>query len=242
LRERADTGRALSLEDEGNLLVAIGQSTSPALLPFFVLSLDAGLRPSETRALRHGDLNLSWRNGVIAEGEIIVGRSKTAAGTGRAIPLTCRATAALTLWLARFPDAKPDSYLFPFHHVGLAGNKRKPHLWGIDLGRPMGTYSYKRSYDTAREKARVSYRLYDARHTFITRLAENPKISEETIRQLAGHVSPRMLARYAHIRAQARRDAIATLERPQAPESVDFKADSPQNPPQSPDHGDPLLN
>jgi hypothetical protein len=37
-------------------------------------------------------------------------------------------------------------------------------------------------------------------------------MSEETIRQLAGHVSRRMLARYAHIRAQARRDAIATLE------------------------------
>jgi hypothetical protein len=27
-----------------------------------------------------------------------------------------------------------------------------------------------------------------------------------------GHVSERMLSRYAHIRAQARRDAIATLE------------------------------
>ena len=46
----------------------------------------------------------------------------------------------------------------------------------------------------------------------LTRLAENPSISEETIRQLAGHVSPRMLARYAHIRAAARRDAIAALE------------------------------
>jgi hypothetical protein len=50
----------------------------------------------------------------------------------------------------------------------------------------------------------------------VTRLAENPAVSEETIRQLAGHASPRMLARYAHIRAQARRDAIATLEGPEA--------------------------
>ncbi|HXR35942.1 MAG TPA: hypothetical protein VN754_08345 [Candidatus Binataceae bacterium] len=76
----------------------------------------------------------------------------------------------------------------------------------------MGTYSYKRAYKTACAKAAVDYRLYDARHTFVTRLAENPAVSEETIRQLAGHVSHRMLARYAHIRAQARRDAIATLE------------------------------
>jgi hypothetical protein len=37
-------------------------------------------------------------------------------------------------------------------------------------------------------------------------------VSVETIRQLAGHVSDRMLGRYAHIRVQARREAIATLE------------------------------
>ncbi len=230
LRERSDTGRALSLEDERKLLDAIGQSASPALYPFFILSLDAGLRPAETRALRRCDLSLRWRDGAIEEGEIVVGRSKTEAGTGRVIPLTRRAAAALTLWLARFPEAGPDAYLFPFHRVGFAGNGRKPHLWGIDLGRPMGAYSYKRAFDTARRKAGVDCRLYDARHTFVTRLAENPRVSEETIRQLAGHVSPRMLARYAHIRAQARRDAIAALERPQG---ADFASGSPQNPPQS---------
>lgn len=38
-------------------------------------------------------------------------------------------------------------------------------------------------------------------------------MSIETIRQLAGHVNDRMLARYAHIRVEARRDAIAALER-----------------------------
>ena len=73
----------------------------------------------------------------------------------------------------------------------------------------------------------------------MTRLAENPKVSEETIRQLAGHVSPRMLARYAHIRAQARRDAIATLERA---EVADFEVESPQNPPQSVDSNETLRN
>jgi integrase len=212
LRERSDTGRALSPADEARLLDAIAQSPSPSLYPFAMLSLDAGLRPAEIRALRYSSLQLQWRNGTIAEGEIVVGQSKTEAGTGRVVPLTRRLCAALTLWLSRFPDARSDSYLFPFHHVGFAGNNRKPHLWAIDLSRPMGTYSYKRAYDTARTKAGVDCRLYDARHTFITRLAENPNVSEETIRQLAGHVSPRMLARYAHIRTAARRAAIATLE------------------------------
>jgi integrase len=159
-------------------------------------------------------LKLAWRDGAIMDGELTVARSKTDAGTGRKIPLTRRCAAALTLWLARFPEAKPECYVFPFHHVGFSGNGRKPHIWGIELNRPMGQYSYNRAFNTARKKAEVDYRLYDARHTFITRLAENPRVSEETIRQLAGHVSPSMLSRYSHIRTQARRDAIATLEEP----------------------------
>lgn len=242
LRERSDTGRAVSSDDERKLLEAIAQSPSPSLYPFFLLSLDAGLRPAETRALRLSSLQLQWCNGTIAQGEIVVGQSKTEAGTGRVVPLTKRLCAALSLWLSRFPEARPDAYVFPFHRVGFAGNARKPHIWNVSPERPMGTYSYKRAFNTARHKAGLDYRLYDARHTFITRLAESPAISEETIRQLAGHVSPRMLARYAHIRAQARRDAIATLEPQAMAETAKIEAGSPQNPPQSSDNGAALLN
>ena len=205
LRERTDTGQALTLDDERKLLDAITVSTSPSLLRFFVLSLDAGLRPSETRALRCRNLDLG-------EGIVIVGQSKTAAGTGRVVPLTRRACEVLAAWLARFPQAGPDTYVFPFHHVGFAGNGREPHIWAVDLARPMGIHSYKRAFDTARRVAGVACRFYDARHTFVTRLAENPNVSEETIRQLAGHVNPRMLSRDAHIRVGAKRAAIRCLE------------------------------
>ena len=243
LRERVDTGRALSMEDERKLLDATAHSPSAALYPFFVLSLDAGLRPSETRSLRRRDLNLVWQNGAIAEGEIIVGRSKTEAGSGRLIPLTRRACAALTLWLSRFADAGPDAFVFPFHHVGFTGNGREPHIWGVDLNRPMGTYSYKRAWNTARRKVGVDYRLYDARHTFVTRLAENSAVSEETIRQLAGHVSHRMLARYAHIRVQARRAAIATLEGVESgTEAANSMVDGAQNWAQTADSSNSVLN
>jgi hypothetical protein len=44
------------------------------------------------------------------------------------------------------------------------------------------------------------------------RLAENPNVSEETIRGLAGHVSRRMLERYSHTRTRAKEEAIRTLE------------------------------
>ena len=49
------------------------------------------------------------------------------------------------------------------------------------------------------------------RHTFISRLAENPSVSEQTIKALAGHVSRQMLERYSHIRTQARQAAIQAL-------------------------------
>ncbi len=49
-------------------------------------------------------------------------------------------------------------------------------------------------------------------HALVSRLAENPDVSEETIRALAGHLSQQMLARYSRIGAQAKRDAIRRLE------------------------------
>jgi integrase len=236
LRQQSDVGKALAKEDEETLLEAITQSRSPALYPFFVLSLDAGLRPSEIRCLRRCDLNLVLEEGTAVESELVVRRSKTEAGTGRIVPLTRRVCAALATWLSRLPNLGPDSYVFPFHHVALAGNARKPLVYGVELSRPMSPSSYRTAFETARTRAGVRCRFYDARHTFVTRLAENPAVAEETIRQLAGHISPRMLARYAHIRVQARRAAIATLE-PRC-EPASSEGDSPQNPPQSPDDGE----
>ena len=84
LREKTDSGRSLSLEEEHRLLDAVSHSSSPALFPFFIFSLDAGLRPSESRSLRRRDLVLRWNDGAIIEGEIVVSQSKTAgAGTCR---------------------------------------------------------------------------------------------------------------------------------------------------------------
>jgi integrase len=236
LRQRSDVGRALDLEEEHRLLEAIKQSRSPALYPFFVLSLDAGLRPSETRTLCRSNLRLQWREGAVVAGEIIVGRSKTEAGAGRLIPLTRRACAALSLWLSRLPEGHPESYLFPSHRVAIAGYARKPWIYDMKLDQQMSPSSYRTAFATALKRAGVRYRFYDARHTFVTRLAENPAVAEETIRQLAGHVSPRMLGRYAHIRAAARRAVIATLEpSPEPGRSESGEQDSPQNPPQLPD-------
>ena len=210
LRERHDIGRAVSLGDEKKLLAAAGASRSPALVPLLILSLDTGMRSSEVQALQLRDLRLTWKNGDIASGEIIVPKSKTAAGTGRLIPLSRRACASLTLWVARFPQSQPESFLFPCHKMGLAGNKRTPVMYDLDLSRPMG--SWRKAWIDALAVAGVRYRWHDLRHTFISRLAENASTSEQTIRALAGHVSRQMLERYSHIRSQAKQAAIRTLE------------------------------
>jgi integrase len=212
LRERKDVGRAISSEDEELLLSAIKKSRSPALLPLFVLSVDSGLRASEVRALRRRDLALTWKGGVIQAGVLTVPKSKTDAGTGRAVPLTLRACAVLSLWMARFPDSPSHTYVFPNFSVGVSGNARRPYFHRVDVTRPIG--EWKKAWKVACKAAGLTYRWHDCRHTFITRLAENPNVSEETIRALAGHVSKKMLERYSHIRISAKRAAIAALDRP----------------------------
>jgi len=72
--------------------------------------------------------------------------------------------------------------------------------------------SWRKAWLAACERAEVRYRWHDLRHSFVTRLAERPDVSEQTIRSLAGHVSNQMLQRYSHIRSQAKQAAIRTLE------------------------------
>jgi integrase len=210
LPERHDVGRALPSKDEAKLLSAAGASRSPALLPLLVISLDTGMRTSEVQALRHRDLILTWKDGLIVNGEVVVPKSKTAAGTGRLIPFSRRVCACLSLWLSRFPNVAPDSFVFPFHRVGIAGNFRAVEIYDIDLERPVG--SWRKAWLGACKTAGVRYRWHDLRHTFVSRLAENANTSEQTIRSLAGHVSRQMFERYSHIRSQAKQAAIRTLE------------------------------
>jgi integrase len=224
LREPHDVGKAMSREDEERILDAIRQCRSPALLPLFVLSIDTGLRANEMRHLRKRDLKLTWCGGVIEQGWLMVARSKTEGGTGRTIPLSRRACAVLSFWLARFSGVQPDAdnFVFPAHKIGFTGNDRRTAPYAVDLNNPIG--DWKHAWRDVLKVAGLHYRWHDCRHTFISRLAENPNVSEQTIMALAGHVSKSMLARYSHIRSAAKQAAIATLEQ------ADIGVGSLQNP------------
>jgi integrase len=53
-------------------------------------------------------------------------------------------------------------------------------------------------------------RFHDLRHHAITELAES-QTSDQTIMSIAGHVYAKMLARYSHVRLDAKRKALGAL-------------------------------
>ena len=57
-------------------------------------------------------------------------------------------------------------------------------------------------------------RFHDLRHTAITKLAETVT-SEQTIMDIAGHVSRRMLEHYSHVRLEAKRRALDAIAAPE---------------------------
>ena len=93
---------------------------------------------------------------------------------------------------------EPDWYVFPFGK-GRASDPTR------------GQTTFKTAWNNVRKAAKVTGRWHDNRHTFITNLAESGEASDETIRQIAGHVSNRMLRHYSHIGMEAKRRAVDSL-------------------------------
>jgi integrase len=155
-------------------------------------------------AMRDSEMrHLTWGQIDFLKQILTVGKSKTAAGSGRTIPLNSAVLVALAdhmRWYEkRVGAATAESYVFPFG---------KARHW--DASRPMKTL--KTAWRNGLRKAKVKIRLHDLRHTVITKLTESGA-SDETIMAIAGHVSRRMLSRYAHIRTEAKRRALEAVTR-----------------------------
>jgi len=196
LEERRDVGRALTPNEEARLLDAAAKSATPLLYPYLMVLLWTGARADEARTLR-------WEQVDLEAGKMTIGRSKTAAGAGRRIPMSQSLRATLehyaTWYAQRFGPLKPDWYVFPYCRT------KRP----VDPERPVG--SLRHAWELALERAGVKCRLHDLRHSFCTKLGE-AGISESVMLDLMGHVSGAMLRRYSHIRESAREEAIAKLE------------------------------
>jgi hypothetical protein len=149
-----------------------------------------------------------FREGIISSIHRNFNRTPAArpATSGRIVPLNEIALTALLAHAAwytrRFGECRPEWYVFP-------AGKGQPN----DPTRPVTTL--KTAWAKVREKAVVSGRWHDNRHTLVTELAESGA-GDEVIMGIAGHVSRSMLSRYSHVRTEAKRralDEIATRQR-----------------------------
>jgi integrase len=146
-----------------------------------------------------------------------VGKSKTKYGSGRFIPLNRRATEALRLWAERFPDRKPEDYVFA--HEKVTAPKKgeiEPSVYDRDPSKP--TKGWKNAWTRARKRAGIWVRFHDIRHTAVTKMVRGG-IPLPVIGALLGWSAATltlMIRRYAHVNNESFRQAVALLEEPAA--------------------------
>jgi len=198
---REQVGKAYTPEEKTALLAAARAARSPAIYPALMLALNAGMRDAEIRGLQ-------WSRMDLFKAYLTVRDSKTEAGEGRTIPLNSDSLEAMveySKWYTkRFHTIKPEWFVFPARIGTPATGKKRP----LDPTKPMVTL--RTSWNNVKAKAKVTGRWHDNRHTLITDLAESGA-GDETIRDIAGHVSKQMLKHYSHIRMEAKRTALESI-------------------------------
>jgi integrase len=188
---RQQVGKAFDADETKRLFEQANKSKSPHIYTALMLARNAGLRDAEIKTL-------TWRQIDLDNKFLRVGHSKTEAGEGRTVPFNAELAEALfwhrEWYLEQFGATEDDWYLFAY-------GRPMPH----DPTRHVS--SLKTAWKSIRDKAKVKGRWHDNRHTLITELAESGA-GDETIMQIAGHVSRQMLRHYSHIRMSAKRDAL----------------------------------
>jgi integrase len=162
--------------------------------------------------MRRGEIQkLQWRQIDFLGRLLTVGASKTEAGAGRVIPLNDVAMATLKTWATNFADRKPEHFVFPSEHYGLAGDDRKTHAQTIDPNQPVG--EVKTAWEAAKAAAEVECRFHDLRHTACTRLLERGA-SLPIVASIMGwspSTTAKMAKRYGHIGSTVQRAALDAL-------------------------------
>ena len=226
LKERHDLGRALVQEEKLKLLQIAGSRPEwQTALHAAILALNTTMRGGEIKALRWRDINL-------LDSSLTVRRSKTEAGI-RVIPLNAEAMDVIVELYKRsrmLGATELDHYLFPACENGKIDPTRSQQSWrtawrnltqavecsvcGL-LQSPANACRNDECKADIREvkSSLAGLRFHDLRHHAITEVAES-QASDQTIMSIAGHVSPKMVAHYSHVRLAAKRAALDMLARP----------------------------
>jgi integrase len=160
-------------------------NASPFLRDVAVIMLETGMRPGEVYQLRTSDVDFTY-------GAVHVRTGKTV-NAFRHIPLTRRALDVL----ARRTAKAEAEWLFPCPD---------------DPNKPVA--EARKAHDGAVRRSGVSppFRLYDLRHTALTRMAM-AGIDLPTLKELAGHSQIQMTMRYVHPTPEHKRRAIEKFEK-----------------------------
>lgn len=219
----SDVGQAMTpAEQERFLRVAASREEWQVPYWWTIVALQTTASTNELRSLRRSDIFLD--QGILQV------RNEGAKNKYRmrSIPLTTPEIAwALERLLdraARLGATAPYHYLFPIQHSPNRYNPAKPMtVWGM-----------RKPWEAIRAAADIPWlRMYDVRHTAITRMAE-AGTPIQVIMSYAGHISSRMQQHYTSISMQAKRKwAAATwagAEIPWSPQAIPVSVRPPAMP------------
>lgn len=113
LTEDKNVGKALTPDEDSRLLEACAKSPQPSMLTAVVIFSNTGLRNAELRCAKWSQIDFVKRTIQVAK------RAKTQASALRIVPLNAAALGAISAWRARWPDAKPEDYIFPTEEARL---------------------------------------------------------------------------------------------------------------------------
>lgn len=199
LPERPKPAQVMTPEEKRRLVeLAVSKPEWGNACSAAVLALNTTMRGCEIKGLQ-------WQQVDLFQRLLTVRRQSTKTDAGeRVIPLN---QAALSVLVKLRKEAELLGKTRPEHYVFAACENGK-----IDPTNPMR--SWRSAWRSLRKKAGLNaLRFHDLRHQAITEMCEKG-LPDMTIMEIAGHVSRQMLKHYSHIRTQAKRIAVESLDTP----------------------------
>jgi integrase len=161
-------------KEEKRLLDAAAKSSRPWLKPAIIIAIETCMRQGELAGL-------TWTRVKLAGEYPHVDLSKTKNDRSRRVPLSVRAVAA-------FKSLRPK---------GSAEEIASRPVVPVDTPRGI-IHAFRDAVD---DKTFPNLRWHDLRHEGISRLFELTDLRDHEIMAITGHLTPAMLARYTHLRA-----------------------------------------